>query len=110
MGTQGADGQWKIRIAGSDFTFSRGLSIKGIGSVDHPVMLELTVTFADQAVYPGKRPRILHLFYCTEVPASFKERAASPKFFQGRVPDPQPRATPRRPWAPTSAQDAEQWY
>jgi hypothetical protein len=98
MGFQ--DVQWKLRIMGSDFTFSRGLFITGVGSVDHPVMLELTATFAEQAVYPQKRPRILHLFYCTEVPPSFKERAVAKKFFQGPVPEPQPRGTPRRPWTP----------
>jgi len=102
MGTTGPDGQWKIRISGMDFTFSRGLAIKGIGGVDHPVMLELTATFNEQTVnyYPGKRPRVMHLFYCTEVPAGFKERAESARFFQGPVPDPPPRWTPRRPWAP----------
>jgi hypothetical protein len=102
MGTTGPDGQWKIRISGMDFNFSRGLAIKGIGGVDHPVMLELTATFNEQTVnyYPGKRPRVLHLFYCTEVPAGFKERAESARFFQGPVPDPAPRWTPRRPWAP----------
>jgi hypothetical protein len=96
MGTTGPDGQWKIRISGMDFNFSRGLAIKGIGGVDHPVMLELTATFNEQAVnyYPGKRPRVLHLFYCTEVPAGFKERAESARFFQGPVPDPPPRWTP----------------
>lgn len=91
------DLQWKLRILGDDFTFTRGLCIRGVGDVDHPLMIELMAQSPPEKWYHNKRPRVLHLFHCTEVPQAMKDRAIAHRFFQGPVPTPVQR---HRPWTP----------
>ena len=79
MGSTGdrlAEVSWKFRM-GSDFAFCRGVFLRGGSAELHALMVELAGGSAGLCS--------LHLIYCTQVAAAFKEVASRPRKNQGAV-------------------------